>query len=119
MKPYCLIIVLALFALFFCERQQPRLDSRTSRQQYTENDVRNFVIPGTPRDAIITRFGEPVVVEKNPKFEDGSTDIDEILDFYLPSAPRGTKEDFVFAGFQVYLRDGKAVQWMSNHRSSN
>jgi len=84
---------------------------------YTEQDVRSFVVPGTPLEAIIQRFGQPTYVEKNPKFEDGSTEIDEIVYFDLPLPPPGVKEDYAFAGFQVRLKNGKAVNWFSTHRS--
>jgi hypothetical protein len=93
--------------------------SRHTSARYTEDDVRNFVLPGTSREAIIQRFGEPVIVEKNPKFEDGNTNVDEIILFRLPPSPPGTKEDYVFAGFQVGLKNGKVVDWISTHRSSN
>ena len=106
--------IIGIFALSSCSRQPSNL-----APHYTENDVRKFVIPGTPRDAIIARFGTPLTAEKNPKFEDGNTDIDEIIYFLLPSAPAGTKEDFVFSGFQVRLKEGKAVQWLSSHRTTN
>lgn len=85
---------------------------------YTEDDVRKFIVSGTPRNAIVARFGTPLTADKNPKFEDGNSDIDEILYFLLPDAPTGTKEDFVFSGFQVGLKEGKTVQWISSHRST-
>lgn len=69
-----------------------------------------------PRTDIIARFGEPLITDKNPRFEDGSTNIDEIIYFFLlPPFPRKT-EHFVFSGFQVRLKDGKAVDWASSHR---
>jgi hypothetical protein len=75
------------------------------------------VQPGTTREAIIARFGEPTVDEKNPKFEGGDTSIDEIIYYHilfrqLPPSPNG---DWVFSGFQVRLKEGKAVVWMSSH----
>jgi hypothetical protein len=111
MKAHSLFAILVLVAsLSGC--------SRSASSKYTEDDVRKFVLPGTPREAIIQRFGDPVIVEKNPKFEDGSTNVDEIIYFHLPLPPPGVKEDFVFAGFQVGLKNGKAVDWLSSHRSS-
>jgi len=88
-----------------------------SRRDYTEDDVRKFVVKGTTREAIIAKFGEPFDDEKNPKFEDGSTKIDEIIYFTLPPPPAGVKEDYVFSGFQVRLKEGKAVEWFASHRS--
>jgi hypothetical protein len=115
MKTICVVAVLTLSGCF----RQASLAPDAIRQQYSEDDVRKFVLPGTPRQAIIERFGDPVHDEKNPKFEDGSTDVDEILYFHLPLPPPGTKEDFVFSGFQVGLKNGKAVYWLSSHRSSS
>jgi len=107
MKQTALIFTLITVVLTSC-----------SRKQYTEDDVRKFVVPGTTREAIIQKFGKSFIDEKNPKFEDGSTEIDEIMYFDLPPAPFGVKEDFVFSGFQVRLKDGKAVRWFSTHRSN-
>jgi hypothetical protein len=107
MKLSAIILVLVMVALMSC-----------SQKHYTEEDVRTFVVPGTTRAAIIKRFGESFIDEKNPKFEDGSTEIDEIMYFDLPPAPLGVKEDFVFSGFQVRLKNGKAVRWFSTHRSN-
>ena len=93
--------------------------SRSARPPYTEDDVRAFVQPGTAREAIIRRFGEPVMDEKNPKFEDGYTGVDEIIYYMLPSFTQPRKrppsKEWVFAGFQVRLKDGKAVEWMATH----
>src|SRR3989442_9868305 len=97
------LVTIAVFALCGCSRQS---------MQYTEDDVRRFVLPGTTREAIIKRFGEPIVDEKNPKFDDGSTAIDEIIYFDLPSPNPPVEENWAFAGFQVRLKNGKAVQWM-------
>ncbi len=79
--------------------------------------MRAFVQPGTPREAIIKRFGEPVVDDKHPNFEGGYTGIDEIMFFNLPyKLQQGpAPADWVFAGFQVRLKDGKAVEWMATH----
>jgi hypothetical protein len=106
-KPLLTVVVVGLCA---CSRP-------ATRPPYTEEDVRAFVQPGTSREAIIKRFGEPINDWKNPKFEDGSTDIDEIIFFMLPFEPRRgpPPEDSVFAGFQVRLKDGKAVEWMATH----
>jgi len=113
MKQFVFIIFLALLAATSCSRQ-----TRASWQLYTEDDVRKFVQPGTPITAIIQRFGQPIHDEKNPKFEGTFTNVDEIVYFILPDAPPGTKEDYVFAGFQVRLKTGKAVDWFSTHRST-
>ena len=108
MKTLVLLVVLVLAGqLTGCSRQSPT---------YTEDEVRKFVLPGTSRDAIVERFGRPIYVQKNPKFEDGSTDIDEILVFSLPAPNPPTNESWVFSGFQVRLKDGKAVQWSASHR---
>jgi hypothetical protein len=85
---------------------------------YTEDEVRQFVLPGIPREAILQRFGEPLRDWKNPKFEDGSTNIDEILYYFLPSPNPPTNASWVFSGFQVRLKDGKAVQWSATHRDT-
>src|SRR5207248_22673 len=85
---------------------------------YSESDVRAFILPGTSREAIVKRFGKPVYQEKNPKFEDGSTNIDEILFFNLPAPNPPRNESWVFSGFQVRLKDGKAVEWSASHRDT-
>jgi hypothetical protein len=85
-------------------------------ETYTEEDVRAFVVPGTPREAIIQRFGQPFSTEKDPKFEDGSHPADEILYFNLPLPNPPKEEQWVFSGFQVWLKGGKAVKWMASHR---
>src|SRR5437879_2528594 len=86
-----------------------------SSKWYTEDDVRAFVLPGTTREAIIARFGKPTYDEKNSKFEDGSTKIDEIIYFDLPLRNPPVEQRGVFSGFQVRLKDGKAVDWSSAH----
>jgi hypothetical protein len=103
------LLVLAVVSLCSC--------SRSARTLYTEEDVRAFVQPGTSRAAIFERFGEPLIDEKNPKFEGGYTGVDEIIYYFLPSKPRQRKpnDDWVFAGFQVRLKEGKAVEWMATH----
>jgi hypothetical protein len=75
------------------------------------------VQPGTSREAIVRRFGEPTSDWKNPKFEDGYTGVDEIIYYFLPPEPRRRKrtDDWVFSGFQVRLKDGKTVEWMATH----
>jgi hypothetical protein len=80
--------------------------------------VRKVVVPGVSREAIVQRFGEPTIVDRNPKFKDGSPAVDEIIYYFHPSAPRGVREDFAFAGFQVRLKAGKVVQWFPTHRSN-
>lgn len=109
MKPHLPLGMLMVFGLLIgCTRQS----------SYTEDEVKKFVLPGTSREAIIQRFGEPMVDEKNPKFVDGSTNIDEILIFVLPP-DTATHGKFVFSGFQVRLKDGKAVEWMRTESKSN
>jgi hypothetical protein len=70
------------------------------RALYTEEDVRAFVQPGTSREAIIKRFGEPLVDDKNPKFEGGYTGVDEIMFFHLPfeTQRRPRTDDLIFSG---------------------
>jgi len=114
MKQFVVIMFLALLAATSCSRQ-----TRASWQLYSEDDVRKFVQPGTPVPAIIQRFGQPIYDEKHPKFESAFTNVDEIVYFDLPDAPPGTKEDYVFCGFQVRLKDGKAVDWFSTHRTTH
>jgi hypothetical protein len=106
MKRTALIFILTVIVFTAC-----------SRRDYTEDEVRVFVVKGTTREAIIAKFGEPFADEKNPKFEDGSTKIDEIIYFTLPPPPPGVKQDFVFSGFQVRLKEGKAIEWFASHRS--
>ena len=113
MKPFVILAFLALLVVTSCSRQ-----TRASWQLYSEDDVRKFVSPGTPLTAITQRFGQPWHDEKNPKFESVNTNVDEIVYFNLPDAPPGTKEDYVFCGFQVRLKDGKAVDWFSTHRTT-
>jgi hypothetical protein len=96
------------------DRTQP-LNAGASKQLYTEDEVRKFVVPGTARQAILDHFGAPTEDDRNPKFEDGSTNIDEILFFQLPPPSPPTNEDFVFSGFQVRLKNGIAVDWASTH----
>ena len=84
---------------------------------YTEEDVRKFVTAGKPREDIIARFGEPVVDQRDPKFEDGNTNIDEILFFVLPDPNPLTNERWVFSGFEARLHAGRAVDWAASHRS--
>jgi hypothetical protein len=114
MKPFVIIMFLTLLAVSSCSRQ-----TRAAWQLYSEDDVRKFVQPGTPLTNIIQRFGQPWHDEKNPKFESTFTNVDEIVYFDLPDAPPGTKEDYVFCGFQVRLKDGKAVDWFSTHRTTH
>lgn len=114
MKQYVIIMFLTLLAATSCSRQ-----TRASWQLYSEDDVRKFVLPGTPVTAIIQSFGQPVYDEKHPKFEGAFTNVDEIVYFNLPDAPPGTKEIFVFSGFQVRVKDGKAIDWFSSHRTTH
>ena len=106
-KPLLNIAVLALFA---CSRSG-------TRPLYTEEDVRAFVQPGTSCEAIIKRFGEPLVDDKHPKFEGGYTEVDEIMFYAQPPEPRRLRstDKRTFAGFQVRLKDGKAVEWMGSY----
>ena len=84
---------------------------------YTEHEVRQFVQPGTSRGSIVERFGTPVHVEKNPKFEAGSTNkVDEILYFETPLPRPLTNQNWAFSGFQVWIKDGQAVRWLASHR---
>ena len=86
--------------------------ARTSTP-YTEAEVREFVKPGMPREAIIKRFGEATHVEKNPRFEDGSHHVDEIIHYFLPIQDwnRNTG-NHRFTGFQAGLKQGKVVDWL-------
>ena len=93
------------------------MPSPAVRQQITEEDVRKFVLPGTPRDTIINRFGEPISEDKNPVFEDHSTDVDTILYFDFGPPQKGKEENYAFCGFEVFLKNGKAVKWSAIHRS--
>jgi len=83
-----------------------------ARRAYTEEDVRSFIKPGTSRDAIIARFGQPVSDDKDPKFEGGYTGVDEIM-FYL--LPPQTWRNARFVGFQVRLEHDKTVEWMPSY----
>jgi hypothetical protein len=103
-------------ALAACSRHPSPVAPTMNDQTYTEDDVRNFVLPGTSREAIIKRFGEPQHQDKNPIFEDGSTAIDEIIYFDLPFPNPPREERWAFAGFQVRLKNGKAVDWMATHQ---
>lgn len=109
MKPILSSAVAVLcIHLTACSRHSPN---------YTEDDVRDFVLPGTSRQAIVKRFGSPIHVQKNPKFEKGSTnDIDAILYFETPLPNPLTNQSWAFSGFQVWLKDDKAVKWLASHR---
>jgi hypothetical protein len=110
MKTGLLLGIFMLFGMLIsCSRQS---------SWYTEDEVRKFVQPGTSRETIIQRFGQPIIDEKNPKFDDGSTNIDEILIYVLPPEPLPPGK-FVFSGFQVRLKDGKSVEWMPTEGKSN
>ncbi len=86
--------------------------ARTSTS-YTEDEVREFVKPGMPREAIVKRFGEPTQVEKNPRFEDGTHDVDEIIYYSLPIQDWDRHAgDSRFTGFQVGLKQGKVIDWL-------
>jgi hypothetical protein len=100
-----------------CSRQSP--GPSTSTQLYSEDEVRKFVLPGTSRESIISRFGQPTYVQKNPKYDDGSTNVDEILFFDLPSPNPPRSEKWVFSGFVVDLKDGKALRWTASHRDTH
>lgn len=79
---------------------------------YTEEEVGAFLKPGTPREAITKRFGQPMSVQRDPTFEDGSKPFDEILYFiFLTTQGHATYGETVFGGFQVNLKDGKVVGW--------
>ena len=119
MKAALLFLLIGLSTLSACSRQRTSPSPALGDEPYTEDDVRKFVLPGTSREAIIKRFGEPINDWKNPTFEDGSTDIDEILFFDLPGPNPPVEESWVFSGFQVRLKNGKAVQWMSSHRDTH
>jgi len=84
-----------------------------TRTPYSEEEVREFVKPGMLREAIIERFGETTHVEKNPRFEDGSHNVDEIMAYFLPIQDwnRNTG-NHRFTGFQVGLKQGKVVYWL-------
>jgi hypothetical protein len=105
-----LLVSIVAVGLFACSRS-------STRPPYTEEDVRAFVQPGTSREAIIKRFGEPQSDEKNPKFEGDYTGVDEIIYYFLATEhlQRPSKEEWAFAGFQVRLKDAKAVDWSSTH----
>src|SRR4051794_19499406 len=76
---------------------------------YSERDVQTFVTVGTPREAIVRRFGDPV--------DESSDGAYKILYFRLHSPKPRVREDNVFGGFEVWLRDDKAVRWEAIHRS--
>jgi hypothetical protein len=83
-----------------------------SSTPFTEDEVREFVKPGMPREAIIKRFGEPMHVEKNPRFEDGSDNVDEIIHYFLPLQDWNQHTgNHRFTGFDVGLKQGKVVNW--------
>ena len=84
-----------------------------SSTSYTEDEVREFLKPGMERETITKRFGEPAYVEKNPRFEDGSHNVDEIIHYFLPIQDwnRNTG-NHRFTGFQVGLKQGKMVDWL-------
>ena len=100
------VSIIAVIAVSACSRS-------TSKPPYSEGDVRAFVLPGISREAIITRFGEPLIDEKNPKFEGGYTGVDEIIYYFLPSEypSRPPPNMDRFKGFQVRFKEGKAVDW--------
>ena|ERR1700730_2648608 len=104
------LLSVAVSVLLACSR-------RTPKPAYTEAEVRDFVHPGTSREAIIERFGHPLIDETNPKFEGGWTGVDEIVYYFLPPGQeqRERKEDWAFSGFQVSFKEGKAVDWASTH----
>ena len=108
---------IARFALFALSWQLVGCSPQSA--VYTEQDVQQFVVPGTTREAVVGRFGRPGWVQKNPKFEDGSTNVDEILIFFLPtpSPPRNRKWEF--SGFKVRLKAGKAVDWTAVHSDTH
>ncbi|SRR6266404_1510272 len=112
------LLIVGLVALYasVCAHFSPVLSQILPLETYTEDDVRKFVLPGTTREAVIQRFGQPVYNQKNPKFEDGSQRADEILYFDLRPSNPPREERWVFAGFQVWLKDGKTVKWMATHR---
>ena len=111
--------ILLLFVLCGCGQKAQPLIRSGGGSAYTEEDVRKFVVPGTSRDAIIARFGDPGIDERNPKFEDGSTNIDEILYFRLPLPNPLRNEEWAFSGFQVRLHSGKAVDWAASHSTTH
>jgi hypothetical protein len=117
MKVIGFIVILTLASqLLSCSRnsREPHL----AQASYTETDVLKFVTPGTPREAIIRQFGRPMSTLKSTVSADG-IDYDETLFFMLPLPPADVKENLAFAGFQVRLKDGKAVRWFPTTRSIN
>ena len=99
-----------------CSRQ-PSAAAQHYKPSYTEKDVRHFVVPGIDINTVIKRFGPPFFEDKNPRLEGGSTSVDQIVFFHLPRPPQGVREDFAFAGFQVYLKSGKVVWLGSIHET--
>lgn len=100
--------MLAMCQLSACTKHSPA---------FTEEDVAKRVVPGIERGDIIKQFGRPIYTRKNPQLEKGSTnDVDEILFFETPLPKPLTNEAWAFAGFQVWLKDGKAVKWVASHR---
>ncbi len=102
-----LVLLAAMITLCDCSRHSV---------PYTESDVGKFVRAGMLRAEIIKRFGEPMFDEKNPRFEDGSTNVDEIIYYDLPIAAalahnRDKDSDHRFTGFQVSLKDGRVLDW--------
>ena len=98
------IALIAALVLIGCSRNSTR---------YTEDAVREFVKPGMAREGIIKRFGEPTYVEKNPRFEDGSHNVDEIIYYSLPIQDWDRRTgNQRFTGFQVALKQGKVVDWL-------
>ncbi len=100
------LLTVSMIVLCACSRL-------SDKPSYSEADVRAFVQPGTSRDAIIRRFGEPVFEEKNPKSDSDHAGVDEIIYYSLPLRYYTAKRngDLHIMGFQVRLREGKTVDW--------
>lgn len=92
--------------------------SACSRQPYSESDVQKYIVPGVTREAVIERFGQPDFFARGAALPEDNAEVDEILYFDLPPAPPGTREDYVFSGFQVWFKQGKVLECHIAHRSN-
>jgi len=70
---------------------------------FTEDDVQQFVTVGRPISEIISRYGKPEFARTNGVY--GRYDFNS----GLPETRPG--HGYIFGGFSVRTKDGKAVDW--------
>jgi hypothetical protein len=79
----------------------------------SEQEVDNFLKVGLSKEAVIAKFGEPLIKTPQPP----GSNVDEIYYYFKPPPRLLVAQHFAYDGFQIWFVKGKVSSFSIDHKS--